>query len=94
MEDEETSRDAAIREAFEEAGAIGTASSEPIGSFSYCKTFSSTEFRVSVHLIHVEATAADYPERDIRPSRWVSVSAAADEVDRATLRTLLGNLYN
>ena len=93
IEDSETSRDAAIREAFEEAGVIGEPTKDPVATFSYCKAYSSTELHVSVYAIHVAAIASDYPEKDLRLSRWVSAASAAGEVERTALRVLLSELY-
>jgi len=85
----ETTRDAALREAFEEAGIRGTAKDDVFGQFLYYKQGNPKRFRVAVHLIAVSGTAEDYPERAIRKVKWVSLTGLAEQASRPGLRTIL-----
>ncbi|WDZ81740.1 NUDIX domain-containing protein (plasmid) [Ensifer adhaerens] len=85
----ETTKAAAAREAFEEAGVVGTPTEHSVGGFTYCKDSSALIYRVRVHLIAVHSIASDYPERDLRSNRWVPASIATYEVGQPGLRKLL-----
>ncbi|WDZ81977.1 NUDIX domain-containing protein (plasmid) [Ensifer adhaerens] len=89
VETGETSKDAAAREAFEEAGVIGVSTEHSVGGFTYCKDSSALVYRVRVHLIAVRSLASDYPERGVRSNRWVPAPIAAYEVGEPGLRQLL-----
>jgi len=78
VEPGETSRDTAQREAFEEAGIRGTAMERVVGSFTYAKDGS--RYRVAVHLLTVNGIAKDFPEKDMRKTKWVSIDIASQEV--------------
>ncbi|MBZ7927547.1 NUDIX domain-containing protein (plasmid) [Ensifer adhaerens] len=89
LEAGETTKGAAAREAFEEAGVVGVATEHSVGGFTYSKDDDALVYRVRVHLIAVRAIASDYPERSVRSSRWVPASIAAYEVGQPGLRNLL-----
>lgn len=89
IEHGETASSAAVREAFEEAGAIGSATARPLGQYRYSKGDSQTVFRVTVHLVNVASTVEDYPEKHRRPSRWVSAASVYSQIAHPTLRRLL-----
>ncbi|QRM53814.1 NUDIX hydrolase [Sinorhizobium sp. BG8] len=89
LEHDETSVAAAVREAFEEAGAIGSATAKPVGKYTYSKGDGQTVFRVTVHLIHVVRTAEVYPEKHLRQSRWVSTADLPEQITRPMLRRFL-----
>jgi 8-oxo-dGTP pyrophosphatase MutT (NUDIX family) len=82
----------AAREAFEEAGLLGTAPPEPIGAYSYRKRLSDGRRRrceVEVFALLVEARADDWPERGQRRKRWVPAVIAASLVADPGLAELL-----
>jgi 8-oxo-dGTP pyrophosphatase MutT (NUDIX family) len=80
---------AAVREAFEEAGVIGTASNDEIGGYTYSKVGKAAVYHVQVHLIAVVSMAPDFPEKGARAMRWVPASLAASLVGQPGLKTLL-----
>lgn len=77
LETGETTKDAAAREAFEEAGVVGVPTEHSVGGLTYYKDSSALVHRVRVHLIAVRSIATDYPERSVRSNRWVPASIAA-----------------
>ncbi|SCB40685.1 NUDIX hydrolase [Rhizobium hainanense] len=88
----ETSQQAAEREAFEEAGVEGSALEPVIGRFSYRKEGRSLLYSVSVHLLHVQAIASSYPEKDERRIRWVPLTVAMREVANPELRRIIASV--
>ena len=85
---------AAAREAFEEAGIIGSASPEPIGSYLYAKKRRNGRLepiRVEVFPMEAASVAADWPEKNMRRQVWVSPLAAATMVEEQDLAALIRN---
>lgn len=88
-------RDAAAREAYEEAGVRGRIDSKPLGAFQYLKLMESGVARLSrVKLYRLEVTEelAEWPERAERTRRWMSAQEAAAGVDEPGLAALLATL--
>ncbi|MBB5537655.1 NUDIX domain-containing protein [Rhizobium giardinii] len=84
VEPGETSRQAAEREAFEEAGIIGTAMERVVGSFVYTKDRTLLRYRVAVHLVHVK--------KDRRKIKWVPIDVGSQEVGQTSLGQIIYNL--
>jgi 8-oxo-dGTP pyrophosphatase MutT (NUDIX family) len=95
----------AAREAYEEAGLIGTiVGDEPVGSYRYEKRGNArgtTIYEVSVFLFAVERQLRKWPERSERETRWFAPEKAsalvvplglADILLRATRQTLVGSV--
>lgn len=84
--------DLAAREAFEEAGLLGLATTEAIGAYSYLKRLPDgrrAACEVEVFTLKVEARARDWPERGQRRKRWVLPDEAAEMVAEPGLAKLL-----
>jgi 8-oxo-dGTP pyrophosphatase MutT (NUDIX family) len=64
----DTAGDAALREAYEEAGVSGRLLGEPVGSYTYVKRGS--RYAVAVFLMEVLEEAATWPERWVRVREW------------------------
>lgn len=81
----------AAQEAHEEAGVLGAAHGESIGSYVYQKRRRAgvTTVRVSVYLLAVTEELADWPERQQRERAWFTPSEAAAKVDEPELQDLL-----
>lgn len=83
----------AAREAYEEAGLIGTVvGDEPFGSFHYAKPRNARRamvFEVSVFLFAVERQLRKWPEKSEREIRWFAPDEAAAVVAAAGLPDLL-----
>ena len=65
----------AAREAFEEAGLVGTVHPQPLGAFEYVKRGST--FTVDVFAMQVVRELASWPEQGSRRRCWVDVEQAA-----------------
>lgn len=84
--------EAAMQEAWEEAGVRGEGSATAVGLYSYDKTRKVKDALpcvVSVYPLRVEALAARFPERSQRRRRWFAAAEAARRVEEPELRALL-----
>lgn len=87
-----SSAEAALQEAWEEAGVQGRASETTLGAYVYDKLRDSglpVPVEVLVYPVAVEALADDFPEVGQRERRWVSPTEAARLVDEPGLRRIL-----
>lgn len=85
---------AAEREAWEEAGVSGKATSVCLGIFSYLKDLGEGEHLpcvVAVFPVKVKKHHADWPEKSQRRRRWMSLKEAAKSVDEKELSMILAN---
>ncbi len=82
---------AAAREAYEEAGLLGTISSEPLGLYSYDKrlTLRSVPCDVMVFPLKVKRYVKKWPERSERVGFWFSVESAAAAVQEEDLCAII-----
>ncbi|MCK6457696.1 MAG: NUDIX domain-containing protein [Phycisphaerae bacterium] len=87
VEPDQTAADAALAEAYEEAGVAGELSQSPVGAYVYEKY----EHRLLVHvyLLRVVDIHDDYPEQVFRRRRWFSQSDAIRSLRRPALRDLI-----
>jgi 8-oxo-dGTP pyrophosphatase MutT (NUDIX family) len=67
----DTAGDAALREAYEEAGVSGRLLGEPVGSYTYVKRGS--RYSVAVFLMEVQEEDTTWPERWLRVREWFDV---------------------
>ncbi|MFC4625058.1 NUDIX hydrolase [Daeguia caeni] len=88
-----TLAEAALQEAYEEAGIRGQVCDQPIGSYNYSKFDLPPErinqFTVAVFAVLFGSQAKDWPERAQRSFEWVSPREAAARVDEAELKEIL-----
>ncbi|HZI76754.1 MAG TPA: NUDIX hydrolase [Gemmatimonadales bacterium] len=87
----------AAREAYEEAGIVGSVDTRPIGSYRYEKRLKSgktTTCKVNVYLLEVEQELDEWPEKGERERRWMSPAEAADLVTEDSLTDILLRLAN
>ncbi|SDD97364.1 ADP-ribose pyrophosphatase YjhB, NUDIX family [Paracoccus isoporae] len=87
--------DAALREAWEEAGVRGAVSREAFGHYGYMKRLGdglSTPIRVQVHLVEVDDLATEFPESAERDRQWFAPADAASRVEEAELKSLFHKL--
>jgi 8-oxo-dGTP pyrophosphatase MutT (NUDIX family) len=83
---------AAEIEALEEAGAVGSIGSEPLGEYHYRKTLDDGTIipvRVQIYPMVVESLKKRWKERDQRQRHWFSLKGAAKRVKEPELSALL-----
>ena len=85
----------AAREAFEEAGIVGTVGTHPIGSFAYRKRIKDGHLvacEVHVFALKVKRQRKQWPERSERKCKWVSTREAAKMVQEPKLSAIIRHL--
>jgi 8-oxo-dGTP pyrophosphatase MutT (NUDIX family) len=80
--------DSAAREAFEEAGVLGLVGRRSLGSFRYKKRLVAV-FDVHVFPLNVVRQRQQWPEKNQRDTKWVSVKEAAATVQNVRLREII-----
>jgi 8-oxo-dGTP pyrophosphatase MutT (NUDIX family) len=86
----QTAAATALREAWEEAGLVGTLAGPAVGSYIYEK--GGARHLVRVYQMTVTEVAKLWPEHHRRPRRWFDPEAALGLVDQPALRRLLRRL--
>lgn len=84
-------REAAAREARQEAGVTGTIKSKPVGTYRYRKVEpeGTRLLAVTVYLLKVEREKKRWPEQDQRQRTWFTADAAARRVREPSLQRLI-----
>jgi|SRR5688572_28821119 len=82
-----TPAEAALQEAWEEAGLVGTLEPKPIGSYLYDKYGGTCH--VTVFVLHVTEVASEWPEQSFRRRAWVTPAGALSRIDDPGLADLL-----
>lgn len=83
-------RETAAREAWEEAGLVGTVKAAPLGEYAFVKF--GCLHRVVVFRMRVREAKRRWPECDKRRRRWLRPSKAVARVAHVELRELLAGL--
>lgn len=83
--------DAAAREAYEEAGVVGTIGRKPAGRYTYWKRMVDhfVLCTVKVYLLEVELQLPSWAEQGERQCRWFKALDAADLVDEPQLSSVI-----
>jgi 8-oxo-dGTP pyrophosphatase MutT (NUDIX family) len=90
-----TLAEAALQEAWEEAGVKGTVSEPSLGAFSYQKLVKGgipVTCRCEVYHVQVQDLAGTFPEQGRRKRKWVPVAKAASLVAEPELKAILADL--
>lgn len=85
----------AAKEAFEEAGLVGSVAAVPIGAYGYDKRLPgdrTTPCQVAVFTMRVDQELEDWPERHQRRRQWFPLPEAAQLVQEQDLADLLQRL--
>jgi 8-oxo-dGTP pyrophosphatase MutT (NUDIX family) len=88
----QTPGETALMEAWEEAGLSGVLRRQPVGSYHYEKC--GRTFHVVVFFMEVTGVAEDWPEKDRRTCRWLSVERVLEQVKHTGLNRLLRRVLN
>lgn len=84
--------EAALQEAFEEAGVRGEANLSPVGCYSYDKLLkdgTALPCQVTVYAMNVQKELDDWPELGQRERRWMSLAQARTLIHEPQLQALL-----
>ncbi len=90
--DGQTPGDAALTEAWEEAGVVGKVDWRPLGLFSYRKMIAEDDDLPCVAMVYpvrVKSLAKTFPEAQERKRRWVSRKKAAQMVEEPELAQII-----
>jgi 8-oxo-dGTP pyrophosphatase MutT (NUDIX family) len=87
IEPGQTARDAAQAEAWEEAGVLGAASANPIGTYTYTKF--ENLYEVAVYRLEVTTIREKWPEHRHRERQWFTPHEAAELIHEPELRQIL-----
>jgi 8-oxo-dGTP pyrophosphatase MutT (NUDIX family) len=79
--------EAALVEAWEEAGLVGVLDPEPVGSYLYEKY--GRPHHVLVYVLRVTEEAPVWPERDVRKREWVDPAEAVERVEEPGLKEII-----
>src|SRR3954471_13852849 len=82
---------AALVEAWEEAGLVGTLDPDPVGSYVYEKF--GREHHVLVYRMAVTEVREDWPERAVRQRAWLTAAEALARVEELGLRDILRLMF-
>jgi 8-oxo-dGTP pyrophosphatase MutT (NUDIX family) len=82
-----TAGEAALIEAWEEAGLVGVLAPDPVGSYLYEK-YGRTH-HVLVFVLQVTEEAVDWPERDVRKREWVDPAEAVERIEEPGLKDII-----
>jgi 8-oxo-dGTP pyrophosphatase MutT (NUDIX family) len=83
----QTAAEAALQEAWEEAGLSGRLHPKPVGSFRYAKYGGTCH--VMVFVLHVTELADEWPEREFRRRVWLTPAGALRRIDDPGLADIL-----
>jgi 8-oxo-dGTP pyrophosphatase MutT (NUDIX family) len=86
-----TAGEAALVEAWEEAGLVGVLDPEPIGAYAYEKM--GRELHVTVYRMRVTEVRDEWPERHLRSRAWVTLDEALERIEEPGLRELLRSTF-
>ena len=86
-----TAAESAYREAFEEAGVLGTISTRSIGTYTYRKKpeKGGKLCRVKLYPLEVTQVLESYPERSFRQRTWLLAEEALSVLDKPKLIAIL-----
>ena len=87
IEAHQSPRDAALAEAWEEAGLLGKVDAEPLGMFVYEKN--EANHQVAVYRMTVTTERADWPEKNQRMRQWVPIADALGRIEEPELQEIV-----
>jgi 8-oxo-dGTP pyrophosphatase MutT (NUDIX family) len=87
IDDGFTAGEAALLEAWEEAGLLGVLTPEPVGSYHYEKD--GRPFLVTVFVLAVSDAKDVWPERFLRKREWVDPDEAIGRIEEDGLKSIV-----
>ena len=87
-----TPREAALIEAWEEAGLVGTLDPEPVGNYVYEKF--DHAHHVLLYRMRVIEAHDNWPEHALRDREWVTVAEAIERTEEPGLQELLRRVFD
>jgi 8-oxo-dGTP pyrophosphatase MutT (NUDIX family) len=84
-------RETAAREAWEEAGLVGTVRQRPLGVYEFVKLGKLHE--VVVYGMRVSEAKRDWPEKQKRRRRWLRPGKAAERIAHLQLREIVAAAF-
>lgn len=87
IEVKQSPAEAALAEAWEEAGLIGHLSDSPVGTYVYEKY--GVNHAVQVFVLHVDSVRNSWPERNERTREWVTPEEAINRIEEPELRAMV-----
>ena len=91
IEHQQSPAEAALVEAWEEAGLQGDLTGEAVGTYRYKKN--GRTHHVTVFVMRVTAEVDEFPELDERTREWVTPDEAADRVEEKDLRQIVRGVF-
>ena len=91
IESRQTPAQAAIAEAWEEAGLTGRLSERTVGFYEYDKW--EQLYRVQVFVLHVDREQVNYPECGVRTREWVTPEEAIARIEEPELRAMVAGVF-
>ena len=91
IEAHQSPREAALAEAWEEAGLLGRVEPEPLGRFGYEKN--GVHHVVMVYVMTVTTERMEWPEKNQRHREWLTVDDALIRIDEAELRSIVSRAF-
>ena len=91
IEKDQTPLEAALAEAWEEAGLVGHLDPEPHGAYCYEKY--DRQHHVLVYRMSVTEVRDTWPERSVRNRKWLSVLDAIERVQEPGLKEIIRRAF-
>lgn len=91
IEIRQTASEAALVEAWEEAGLLGTIQGDSVGSYHYEKY--NRDHHVLVFVMKVLNERAEWPEFGERERQWVSVEEAIRRIEEPDLKDIVRTIF-
>ncbi len=87
IEVKQSAADAAVAEAWEEAGLVGRLAPHPVGAYEYEK-YGQTHV-VQVFVLQVDSVRTNWPEKHERTREWVTPEDAIGRIEEPELRAMV-----
>jgi len=82
--------ESAKKEAYEEAGVIGTNETVELGTFSIKRPMGVCD--ITIFSMEVIKVLEDYPEKELRKRKWFSVKEASENIDKPEISKMILSL--